>query len=374
MGDKLKQKMRELLSIADVKINGKRPWDIQIHNEDFYQRVLSQGALGLGESYMDGWWDVKNLDEFFNHILKAELDRKVKTSSFLLQTVKAIVMNPQRKSKAFEIGEHHYDIGNELYKIMLDKRLTYTCGYWKNSKNLDSAQEAKLDLVCRKIGLKPGMTVLDIGCGWGSFAKYAAEKYRAKVTGITVSKAQVELGKKLCKGLPVKFKLMDYRDVTGKYDRVVSLGMIEHVGYKNYRRYMEIVNNVLKDGGLFLLHTIGSNISVKSNNAWTEKYIFPNSMVPSASQLAKAYEGLFVMEDWHNFGKDYDKTLMEWHKNFNKNWKKLNEKHKEYDERFKRMWNYYLLSSAGGFRSRKSQLWQIVLSKNGILNGYNSIR
>jgi len=374
MGDKLKQKMRELLSIADVKINGKRPWDIQIHNEDFYQRVLSQGALGLGESYMDGWWDVKNLDEFFNHILKAELDRKVKTSSFLLQTVKAIVMNPQRKSKAFEIGEHHYDIGNELYKIMLDKRLTYTCGYWKNSKNLDSAQEAKLDLVCRKIGLKPGMTVLDIGCGWGSFAKYAAEKYGAKVTGITVSKAQVELGKKLCKGLPVKFKLMDYRDVTGKYDRVVSLGMIEHVGYKNYRRYMEIVNNVLKDGGLFLLHTIGSNISVKSNNAWTEKYIFPNSMVPSASQLAKAYEGLFVMEDWHNFGKDYDKTLMEWHKNFNKNWKKLNEKHKEYDERFKRMWNYYLLSSAGGFRSRKSQLWQIVLSKNGILNGYNSIR
>ena len=374
MGDKLKQKMRELLSIADVKINGKRPWDIQIHNEDFYQRVLSQGALGLGESYMDGWWDVKNLDEFFNHILKAELDRKVKTSSFLLQTVKAIVMNPQRKSKAFEIGEHHYDIGNELYKIMLDKRLTYTCGYWKNSKNLDSAQEAKLDLVCRKIGLKPGMTVLDIGCGWGSFAKYAAEKYGAKVTGITVSKAQVELGKKLCKGLPVKFKLMDYRDVTGKYDRVVSLGMIEHVGYKNYRKYMEIVNNVLKDGGLFLLHTIGSNISVKSNNAWTEKYIFPNSMVPSASQLAKAYEGLFVMEDWHNFGKDYDKTLMEWHKNFNKNWKKLNEKHKEYDERFKRMWNYYLLSSAGGFRSRKSQLWQIVLSKNGILNGYNSIR
>jgi len=374
MGDKLKQKMQELLSIADVKINGKRPWDIQIHNEDFYQRVLSQGALGLGESYMDGWWDVKNLDEFFNHILKAELDRKVKTSSFLLQTVKAIVMNPQRKSKAFEIGEHHYDIGNELYKIMLDKRLTYTCGYWKNSKNLDSAQEAKLDLVCRKIGLKPGMTVLDIGCGWGSFAKYAAEKYGAKVTGITVSKAQVELGKKLCKGLPVKFKLMDYRDVTGKYDRVVSLGMIEHVGYKNYRKYMEIVNNVLKDGGLFLLHTIGSNISVKSNNAWTEKYIFPNSMVPSASQLAKAYEGLFVMEDWHNFGKDYDKTLMEWHKNFNKNWKKLNEKHKEYDERFKRMWNYYLLSSAGGFRSRKSQLWQIVLSKNGILNGYNSIR
>lgn len=374
MTDKLKQKISDLLSEADVKINGKRPWDIQVHNENFYRRVLSQGALGLGESYMEGWWDAEKLDEFFNHILKAKLDKKVRTFSFLLQTIKAILLNPQRKSKAFEIGEHHYDIGNELYKIMLDKRLTYTCGYWKNSKDLDSAQEAKLNLVCRKIGLKPGMTVLDIGCGWGSFAKYAAEKYGARVTGITVSKAQVELGRKLCKGLPVKFQLIDYRDIKGKYDRVVSLGMFEHVGYKNYRKYMEIVHRVLKDNGIFLLHTIGGSISVKSNNPWTEKYIFPNSMIPSASQISKAYEGLFVMEDWHNFGADYDKTLMAWHNNFNKGWEKLKIKHKKYDERFKRMWNYYLLSSAGSFRARNIQLWQIVLSKNGVPGGYNSIR
>ena len=239
---------------------------------------------------------------------------------------------------------------------------------------MDSAQEAKLDLVCRKIGLKPGMTVLDIGCGWGSFAKYAAEKYGAHVTGITVSKAQVELGKKLCKGLPVKFQLIDYRGVKGKYDRVVSLGMFEHVGYKNYRRYMEVVHRCLKDNGLFLLHTIGGNVSAKANDAWTEKYIFPNSLSPSASQLTKAYEGLFVMEDWHNFGIYYDKTLMAWHNNFNKGWEKLREKNEKYDERFKRMWNYYLLSCAGSFRARNIQLWQIVLSKNGVSGGYKSIR
>ena len=374
MTDKLRRKMQELLSQANIKINGNRSWDIQIHNENFYRRVLSHGALGLGESYMDGWWDVKKLDEFFNHILKAELDKKVKTFSFLLQTIKAILMNPQRKSRAFKIGEHHYDIGNELYKRMLDKRLTYTCGYWKNSNDLDSAQEAKLDLVCRKIGLKPGMTVLDIGCGWGSFAKYAAEKYKAKVTGITVSKAQVELGKKLCRDLPVKFQLIDYRDVKGKYDRVVSLGMFEHVGYKNYRRYIEIVHRLLKDDGIFLLHTIGRNVSVKSNNQWTEKYIFPNSMLPSIAQIGKSIEGLFVMEDWHNFGADYDKTLMAWHDNFKKGWKKLRAKHKKYDERFRRMWNYYLLSSAGSFRARDIQLWQIVLAKKGVPKGYDSVR
>ena len=374
MTDKLRRKMQELLSQANIKINGNRPWDIQIHNENFYRRVLSHGALGLGESYMDGWWDVKKLDEFFNHILKAELDKKVKTFSFLLQTIKAILMNPQRKSRAFKIGEHHYDIGNELYKRMLDKRLTYTCGYWKNSNDLDSAQEAKLDLVCRKIGLKPGMTVLDIGCGWGSFAKYAAEKYKAKVTGITVSKAQVELGKKLCRDLPVKFQLIDYRDVKGKYDRVVSLGMFEHVGYKNYRRYIEIVHRLLKDDGIFLLHTIGRNVSVKSNNQWTEKYIFPNSMLPSIAQIGKSIEGLFVMEDWHNFGADYDKTLMAWHRNFSGNWSELNKKHKKYDERFRRMWNYYLLSSAGSFRARDIQLWQIVLAKKGVPKGYDSVR
>ena len=269
------------------------------------------------------------------------------------------------------IGEHHYDKGNDLYKAMLDKRLTYTCGYWKKAKTLDQAQEAKLDLVCKKLNLKPGQKILDIGCGWGSFAKYAAEKYKVKVVGITVSKEQIAFAKKLCKGLPIEIRLQDYRDIREKFDHIVSLGMFEHVGVKNYRKYMKVVHRCLKDDGLFLLHTIGRNKSLTTSDPWAEKYIFPNSMLPSIKQIGESIEELFVMEDWHNFGTDYDKTLMAWFTNFRKNWNKIK---KNYDERFYRMWKYYLLASAGLFRARKGQLWQIVLSKKGVPKGYNSIR
>ncbi|MCK5320717.1 cyclopropane fatty acyl phospholipid synthase [Candidatus Parcubacteria bacterium] len=372
MANKFKAAMQELLSSADIKINGNNSWDIKVNNEKFYKRVLSQGSFGLGESYMDGWWDCERLDEFFFRILRAKLEYKIKKNPLLLSRfLLAKLINFQSKSRAFNIGEKHYDIGNDLYENMLDKRMTYTCGYWKNAKNLDVAQENKLDLTCRKIGLKPGMKVLDIGCGWGSFAKYAAEKYGADVTGITVSKKQVELGNILCKNLPVKIKLQDYRDVNEKFDRVVSLGMFEHVGYKNYREYMKVACRCLKDDGLFLLHTIGGERSVVATNPWVNKYIFPGGILPSIKQIAEAIEDVFVMEDWHNFGAHYDKTLMAWHNNFCANWNNIK---MNYDDRFKRMWKYYLLSFAGSFRSRKNQLWQIVLSKNGVLGGYDSIR
>jgi len=364
--------IKTLLSGTGVTINGSRPYDPQIHNEDFYGRVLKHGSLGLGEAYMDGWWDCKKLDQFFDKILSASLDRKVKNNLALAARLTLnVVLNAGRKSKAFEIGRKHYDIGNDLYRAMLDKRLTYTCGYWENSTNLDDAQEAKLDLICRKISLKPGQRVLDIGSGWGSFLGFAAEKYGAKTKGITVSKEQKILADSLYKGLPVETLLQDYRDIKGSYDHIVSLGMIEHVGYKNYRTFMKVVHKVLKDDGLFLLHTIGGNISVTGTDPWTGKYIFPNSMLPSIKQLGQSIEGLFVMEDWHNLGVNYDKTLMAWHSNFEKNWKLIRS---NYDEKFYRMWRYYLLSSAGSFRSRNIQLWQIVLSKRGVLGGYKSIR
>jgi len=371
--DKLKQTVQRILNIAYIKINGNNSWDIKVHDDRFYQRVLAEGSLGLGESYMNGWWDCKRLDEFFYKILKADLSKKVKNSRQVkLNILKAKIFNLQSKSKAYNIGERHYDIGNKLYQNMLDKRLVYTCGYWKNAKNLDEAQKAKLDLVCKKIGLKKGMKVLDIGCGWGSFAKYAAEKYKVKVVGITVSKEQVKLARQLCKGLPVKIRLQDYRGLNEKFDRIVSLGMFEHVGVKNYKTYMKVVNRCLKDDGLFLLHTIGQNISKGSViDPWMDKYIFPGAVLPSPKQITNASEGLFVLEDWHNFGTDYDKTLIEWQNNFKKNWNKLK---RNYDERFKRMWVYYLLSCAGSFRARKNQLWQIVFSKNGIKGGYKSIR
>lgn len=360
-----------LLSHANIRLNGDQLWDIKVYNKKFFGRVLRDPSMGLGESYMEGWWDCDQIDEMISRIFRSRLDEKVSGNIlFNFRFLKHILLNLQSKQRAFEIGEKHYDIGNDLYTHMLDKRMVYTCGYWKNATDLDEAQEHKLDLVCKKIGLKSGDKVLDIGCGWGSFAKYAAEKYGAYVVGITVSKEQVILGRKMCKGLPVEIRLQDYRDVDEPFDHIVSLGMIEHVGYKNYRTYMQVANRCLKDDGLFLLHTIGRKKPGKMD-PWIIKYIFPNSMLPALEQLVKARDDLFVIEDLHNFSADYDKTLMAWHHNFETHWDLLEQK---YGERFYRMWRYYLLTCAGAFRSRINQLWQIVLSKHGIEGGYTSIR
>ena len=364
--------IQEILNLADVRINGDRPWDIRVQNQNFYERVLAGGSLALGESYMDGWWDCEALDQFFAKILGARLDKKIKKSKQVLWAIlKAKITNIQRRSKAYEIGKRHYDIGNDLFSIMLDKRMNYSCGYWNNAKSLDKAQEAKMDLICRKMGFQPGMKVLDIGCGWGGFAKYAAEKYNVKVLGITVSREQVEFARASCQGLPVEIRLQDYRELKEKFDGIISIGMFEHVGVRNYRTYMKVVHRCLASDGLFLLHTIAGNSSVNTTDPWIDKYIFPNSMLPSAKQITSAAEGLFVLEDWHSFGPHYDNTLMAWHSNFKKNWDKIKD---AYDERFYRMWTYYLLSCAGSFRSRRNQLWQIMFSKKGAEGGYQSIR
>ena len=363
----------KILDLVGIKINGNNPWDIQVHNDKFYKRVLTEVELGMGESYMDGWWDCESIDQLIFRVLNQRLDRKIKKKlSILFPLALGVLFNRQSKKRAFIIGEKHYDLGNDLFQNMLDKRMNYSSAYWKDGQTLDEAQENKLELICKKLQLKSGMRVLDIGCGWGAFGKYAAEKYGVEVVGITVSKEQVKLGKELCEGLPVEFRLQDYRELNEKFDRIVSVGMIEHVGYKNYRKYFETAARCLADNGLFLLHTIGEVTSVKSTDPWTEKYIFPNSMLPSVAQLGKAMEDIFVMEDWHNFGSDYDKTLMAWYENFKRNWNKIKS---NYSERFYRMWKYFLLSSAGAFRARtKNQLWQIVLSKNGVMGGYNSVR
>ncbi len=355
--------VQKLFDLAGVTVKGGNSWDIQVHNDDFYARLLSGGLLALGESYMDGWWDCASLDQFIDKIIRADLEDRIKGNFGLARHVlKSKLFNLQKRSRAFQVGQDHYDIGNDLYRAMLDQKMAYTCGYWADADHLDAAQEAKLNLVCRKINLKPEMTVLDLGCGFGSFAKYAAEKYGARVTGVTVSKKQVELGTELCKGLPVEIKLADYRQVTGKYDRVISIGIMEHVGYKNYRTYMEKADQCLRDDGIAFIHTIGNNISSAISNPWLTKYIFPNGMLPSIAQIARAMEGLFVMEDWHNFGQHYDKTLMAWHANFETAWPELQNK---YGQRFYRMFRFYLLSCAGAFRARSIQLWQIVMTKPG---------
>ena len=363
-----KQVVEKILARLDVQINGNKPWDIQVNNPEFFNRVLAGGSLALGESYMDGWWRCEALDQLFDKILSTRIDKQVKKEKHILSVIlRAKIINAQSKSKAYIIGKRHYDIGNRLFSIMLDKGMNYSCGYWEKATTLDHAQEAKLDLICQKLLLKPGMTVLDIGCGWGGFAKWAAEKYDVKVLGITVSQEQVKFAKEYCKELNVRIELRDYRDLKEKFDRIVSIGMFEHVGSKNYKTFMKVVRRCLKEDGLFLLHTIAGNTSVHSLDPWISKYIFPNSMLPSAKQISSASERILVLEDWHSLGQYYDQTLMAWHHNFTKNWEKVKDL---YDKRFYRMWTYYLLSCAAGFRSRRNQLWQIVFSKKGIRGGY----
>jgi cyclopropane-fatty-acyl-phospholipid synthase len=371
-GDRLENMVQEILSPAGITLNGERPWDIQIRDQGFYSRILREGSLGLGESYMDGWWECERLDEFFAKILPTQPREKLKKNWRLyFQILGAVIRDQSRRSKAFQVGERHYDIGNALFRNMLDRKMIYSCAYWKDAGNLDDAQDAKLELICSKLGLKSGDRILDIGCGWGGFARYAAERYKVEVVGITVSKEQVSLGRELCRGLPVKIILQDYRDIDEKFDHIVSVGMFEHVGYKNYRTYMEKIHSCLEDDGLFLLHTIGDNVSCVSIDPWLGRYIFPNSLIPSMKQISGAVEGLFIIEDVHNIGVNYDATLTSWFKNFDRNWDTLKG---HYDQRFYRMWKYYLLSSAGAFRSRCLQVWQILLSKKGIPGGFAPFR
>ncbi len=368
--DTYKNKFASLLSKAGVSINGNEPYDVIVHNEELFARVLIQGSLGLGEAYMEGWWDSPQLDEFFYRVLSEELDQNVRSRHWLIESIKARILNPQ-KYAAYEIGEHHYDLDDDLFALMLDQRMIYSCGYWKDATNLDDAQIAKLDLVFKKLDLKPGMRVLDIGCGWGGAAMYAAQKYGVEVLGITVSKQQAAFATANKGSLPVQYILTDYRELDDRFDRIYSIGMFEHVGYKNYRTYFQKVADMLNPDGLFLLHTIGSNVTVTHTDRWIEKYIFPNSMLPSASQISAASEDLFIMEDWHNFGADYDRTLMEWHRNVARNREAITNR---FGLSFYRMWEYYLLSCAGSFRARKNQLWQLVLSPKGVPGGYRRER
>jgi cyclopropane-fatty-acyl-phospholipid synthase len=369
--DYYRRKVERLLSLADVEINRDRAWDLEVHNDELYRRVLAEGSLGWGDAYVEGWWDCEALDDLFHRVFEANLDAQFKSWFDLFPLLRAKISNLQKRSRSFQIGERHYDTGNRLFEVMLGKYMIYSCGYWRRASTLDEAQEAKLDLVCRKLHLKPGMRVLDIGCGWGGTARFAVERYQVEVVGITVSKEQRRYARELCNGLPVEIRLQDYRDLRDRFDRVLSLGMFEHVGYKNYPTFMRVVRNCLEDEGLFLLHTIGRNQSATSIDPWIGRHIFPNAMLPSAGQISSAFEGLFVLEDWQSFGADYDRTLMQWFRNFDAHWDTLAE---SYDERFYRKWKYYLLSCAGRFRSRRNQLWQIVLSPKGVPGGYQSVR
>lgn len=368
---KLRQRVADYLAQTGVILDGDNPWDPQVHNERFFARVLAKGSLGLGEAYMDGWWDCDALEEFFARILRSRLQEQVRVRFAWWTILKAKVLNRQSRKRAYEVGQWHYDLDNELYRRMLDERMIYSCGYWRDANGLDEAQRAKLDLICHKLGLAPGMRVLDVGCGWGGTLKYAAEHYGVEGVGITISKEQVRHARENANGLPLEFRLQDYRDVSESFDAIVSVGMFEHVGAKNYPDFFAMVSRCLKPEGLMLLHTIGQNRSSSHGDPWLDKYIFPNGALPSLKQIARAAEGRLVMEDWHNFGPDYARTLLAWHERFELAWPEVKER---YDERFRRMWRYYLLSCAGAFRARDIHVWQVVFSPQGVPDGYRSIR
>ena len=367
----LRQRAERLLDRAGVTLDGNGPADLRVHDERMFARTFAQGSLGFGEAYMDGWWDCDDLSELINRILRARLYEAVQPWREIPRVVAATLVNWQTPNRSFRVGEAHYDIGNALYERMLGRYLVYSCGYWREADNLDDAQRAKMDLICRKLGLEPGMRVLDIGCGWGEMARFVAEQYGAEVIGVTISREQAEYGRQLCAGLPVDIRLQDYRALDERFDRILSVGMFEHVGYKNHAQFMKVAARCLVDDGLMLLHTIGNNHSSATTDPWIARYIFPNSMIPSANQITHSAETSFIIEDWHNFGTDYDRTLQAWFANFDTHWPEFAE---QYGERFYRMWKYYLLSCAGSFRARQNQLWQIVLSPRGVVGGYRSLR
>jgi cyclopropane-fatty-acyl-phospholipid synthase len=355
--------IEDLFASADILLRGERPWDIRVHDDRFFRRVLTGGTLAFGESYIDGWWDCDALDEMCCHAIRARLDQRVRLNfQTALAVLTSFLFNLQSRSRARAVGKRHYDVGNDFFECMLDPAMQYSCAWFRDTSDLAQAQREKMDLICRKLGLQKGMSLLDIGCGWGGLARHAAKHYGCRVAGITISEQQCNYAAQACQGLPVDIRLQDYRDLKERFDRIVSVGMFEHVGAKNYKNYMKTVARCLVDNGVFLCQTIAGNWSSAYTDPWITRYIFPNSMLPSAAQVANAAEKLFVLEDMQNLGADYEKTLLAWERNFSRSWDRFRA---HYGERFYRMWRYYLLTCAGAFRARNLQVFQFLFSKGG---------
>lgn len=363
---------------ADVQFNGRRPWDVQVNNPRLYGEILRRGSLGFGDGYVNGDWDCDDLCELINRLLRAKANRPL---SWWTRTaegwrwVQERLVNQQSEERTRKRTSQHYDINPELYRAMLGKTMAYSCGYWRNAKSLDQAQEAKLELICKKLELKEGERLLDLGCGWGSLAKHAAENYGARVTGITVSREQAAYLKEQTTWQDIRVKVCDYRHLNDlgeePFDKIASVGMYEHVGRLNDKRFYDVISKALKPEGLALIHTIGSVERTHRTDEWIDRYVFPGGRLPSAVDLCKGLEKKFIIEDWESFGTDYERTLRCWHENL------LQSKQNQdlvLDDRGYRFWKFYLLSCAGFFRSRQGQLWQVVLSRPERTDTYRSWR
>lgn len=351
--------VRLALRGSGIAFDGHAPWDPQIHDARAFRRMALDHSIGAGESYMDGWWDCPALDQFFFRLFRTRVGDDPRPVLNVLSQLAPRVLNLQSAARSERVNREHYDLGVDLYEAMLDARMVYTCGYWEGASSLEEAQTNKLELVCRKLGLRPGMRVLDIGCGFGSFLKYAAEHHGIEGVGYTLSRSQHDYAQRSCQQLPVEVRFGDYRTIEGRFDRIASIGMFEAVGQKNIRTFMEVMHRVLDPDGAALLHTIGKDVPRAASSHWVDKYIFPNGYIPELGEMVEGLEGLFRIEDLHNFGPDYDRTLMAWHDRFQAAWPRLEPR---YGRRFRRMWEFYLLLFAGGFRAREWELWQLLLT------------
>ncbi len=362
----------DALGGAGIRVNpaAPDPWDITVRDvAALDRRVLSpwrNGLTELGDLYVEGAWECADLPGFFDRCFSAGLEKNfVWQLPNLAQFVARRIFNQQTRSRASRDVSSHYNLG-PVFEVMLEPAMTYSCGYWRDGvSTLEEAQRAKHDLACRKLHLEPGMEVLDIGCGWGAFLSHAARRYGVAGRGVTLSADQVALASERCRDLPVSIELRDYRDVRGRFARVASFGMFEHVGQKNYRAYFEKAHALLDDGGLFLFHSLGSIFPTPTLRTpevdWVERHIFPGLANPSFGQIAAASDGLFTILDAQEFGAYYDPTLVAWSANFVAGWPSIRDR---YDEAFYRTWRYYLAICAAAFRSGKFRVWQVVLGKN----------
>ncbi|MFO6296648.1 cyclopropane fatty acyl phospholipid synthase [Rahnella selenatireducens] len=355
---------KNLLHKADIQIEGTRPWDIRIRHPGFFKRIMLQGLLGLGESYMDGWWECDRLDIFIYKFLAHKLDEAV-PGNFrdILLVLSENIFNRKSDDCHGSVFVNEYDIGYDVFTHMLDPYMQYSCGYWRKGATLAEAQEAKLKMICEKLQLAPGMRVLDIGCGWGGTAEYSARHYDVYVEGTTNSTEEQKIAQSRCQGLDITIMLEDYQDLLDdKFDRIIALGALEYLELKNYQNFFKALARCLKPDGLFLLHSTGSTELVSHVGPWLNKYIFPKGCLPSGQQLVQSIEPYFRIEDWDNLGTDYDKTLMSWFEKINESWPSLS---MNYSPGFRHMLEYYLCSSAGFFRAGKIQLRQLLLCLGG---------
>ena len=353
--------LEPMLARAGVSIGGKESCDIQVADQRFYRVVLTQGSLGLGEAYLRGWWTCNDLEELSYRLIQSGL---YKASLLLpLPLVADLVhatFNQQSKEKSLRVAVQHYSLGNDIFLSFLGSYHNYSCGYYLETDDLDEAQRLKLEKGCRLLDLRPGDRVLDVGGGWGEFARYAATHHGCQVTSINIADEQIKFAKEYCKDASVEVRRCDYRDITGRFDKIMVMAMLTHVGYKNYRQFMEIMARCLEPGGMMLIESVGGHKSMKNCEPWINRYIFPGGVLPSLRQIDAAIAGLFSRKVLDEFGSSYVHTLRAWNRNFLQAWPA----HQcRYDERVRLMFEYFFQTVAGAFRAGYLLHWHILLQK-----------